>query len=412
MIVGAGLAGLACAKKLHDAGREFVLLDASDRVGGHLKTDVLEGYRLDRGFQTLFTAYPAARELLDYSRLDLKTFEPGAMVWDGEGLHKVNRDDQFEMAFSRFLKLGDKLKMLSLSKELKELSDEEIWHMDDVSGEAMLRQYGFSEEFMVRFARPFFGGVFLDRTLSGSCRPLAFVWKMLAEGGTAVPALGIEEIPRQIAEGLPSNAIKCASPVNELMRKDGKVVGVVLSGGKKIEAESVVIATDFEQSSSLMGLSQQGSYRASMTLYFEIPVRPVFGGYIVLNGTDSGQVNHLVAMTNVSEAYAPPGRGLASVTILGESPKPDPFLAREVLYELGFWFPKKQVQEWKLLRVDRVRHAQLERLPNWSPMQIETSTPGLFLAGEAVNYGGIDGALQSGINCARLLLNQPELVPA
>jgi phytoene dehydrogenase-like protein len=80
VIVGGGVSGLSCARHLHAEGVRFTLLEAADRVGGRIRTDEAEGYRLDRGFQVLQTAYPEARRILDYARLDLCRFAPGAKV--------------------------------------------------------------------------------------------------------------------------------------------------------------------------------------------------------------------------------------------------------------------------------------------------------------------------------------------
>lgn len=412
VIVGAGLAGLVCARKLHRSGKEVIVLDSEDRPGGRMKTDLIDGFRLDRGFQTLFTAYPHAVQELDYSTLNLRKFERGALVWDGDGLHKVSRDDPLEMAFSRFLRLSDKLKIFSYTNEVKSLSLDDIWHLEDISGEAALRQFGFSEEFLDRFARPFFGGIFLDRSLSVSARMLAFVWKMLSEGDTAIPALGIEQIPQQIALDLPQASLKMGTRVESILRENGAAVGVQLVKGKKIDAEAIVVATDGSTAARLTGESLKEDYRGSICLYFEAPVRPVFGGYIVLNGSGSGQVNHVAPMMNVAPELAPPGRGLVSVTILGESPKDDGFLGREALYELGYWFPKRQVQDWRLLRVDRIRHAQLSMAPRRKRLAMESGASGLYVCGEATSHGSIDGAIESGLACAACLVESPELVTA
>ncbi|MGA1525128.1 MAG: FAD-dependent oxidoreductase, partial [Planctomycetota bacterium] len=80
LVVGAGLAGLTCARALSAAGVPVRVLDAADAVGGRVRTDVVEGFRLDRGFQVLQTAYPEARRALDYGALELRPFEPGALV--------------------------------------------------------------------------------------------------------------------------------------------------------------------------------------------------------------------------------------------------------------------------------------------------------------------------------------------
>src|ERR687890_887171 len=83
IVVGAGLAGLTCAKVLAERGVEAVIFEASDEVGGRVRTDERDGFQLDRGFQVYFTAYPISRRHLDYEALNLRAFDPGAIVCRG-----------------------------------------------------------------------------------------------------------------------------------------------------------------------------------------------------------------------------------------------------------------------------------------------------------------------------------------
>ena len=89
LIVGAGLAGLTCALRLHEAGIPVQVIEASDGVGGRVRTDEVEGFLLDRGFQVYLSAYPEAGKLLDLDALGLRPFSPGALVYDGEKLIRL-----------------------------------------------------------------------------------------------------------------------------------------------------------------------------------------------------------------------------------------------------------------------------------------------------------------------------------
>ncbi len=83
IVVGAGLAGLTCAKALREGGAGVTAFEASDGVGGRVRTDEKDGFLLDRGVQAYFTAYPVARRHLDHARLDLRAFDPGAIIHRG-----------------------------------------------------------------------------------------------------------------------------------------------------------------------------------------------------------------------------------------------------------------------------------------------------------------------------------------
>src|SRR6202166_4780809 len=89
LIIGAGLAGLCCAKRLTEAGITFQIVEASDGIGGRVRTDEVDGFLLDRGFQVLLTAYPEAKHYLDFSRLDLRSFHSGVLSWYGGRMNKL-----------------------------------------------------------------------------------------------------------------------------------------------------------------------------------------------------------------------------------------------------------------------------------------------------------------------------------
>src|ERR1044072_30960 len=176
-IVGAGLAGLTCARALKRSRVPFYLIDAEDRIGGRVKTDVVGGFEVDRGYQVYFSAYPHAKEQLDEDKLKLQRCESGAIViWDGEQ-HTLSRDKPLQMALTSLVSTGDKLSLSKWISDVDWTDQDDIDDMTDQTAEEYLREFGFSENFIDRFARPFFGGVLLDRSLSFSAKQLVFVWK-------------------------------------------------------------------------------------------------------------------------------------------------------------------------------------------------------------------------------------------
>ena len=174
-IVGAGISGLISALNLEKQGYSPVILEASDRVGGRVVTDIVEGYQLDRGFQVLLDAYPQAKKYLDYDALELQTLRPGAMIFD-KGIGSIFGDPLrdigmlFPTTFSNAATLADKWKVFQLKKELEKVTLEELFARPEQTTYDYLKAYGFSDVVIQKFFRPFFSGIFLEPDLATSSR--------------------------------------------------------------------------------------------------------------------------------------------------------------------------------------------------------------------------------------------------
>ena len=244
LVVGAGVSGLVAAVELKRRGYSVVVLEASDEVGGRVRTDAVDGFLLDRGFQVLLTAYPEARRCLDFAALDLKEFEPGAIIRHNGRFHRVADPMRRmrKMLRSVFAPIGtpaDKLLVAELRGELLGMEIDQILSEPEETTLANLREYGFSEKIIERFFRPFLGGIFLDPELNTSARMFHFVYRMFAQGMAAIPNSGMQAIPRQLASRLDAGSIRFHSPVHHVWEG-----GVRLESGEELFAEAVVVACD------------------------------------------------------------------------------------------------------------------------------------------------------------------------
>ncbi len=404
IVVGAGLAGLTCAKVLAERGAEVVVFEASDEVGGRARTDELSGFLLDRGFQVYFTAYPVSKRHLDHEALDLKPFDPGAIIRRGRESSVLSdpvRDPKtlVPSLLSGAATFPDKLRTLRLvASSVSERAETagELGGSDSSSLE-FLRSYGFSERIIEDFYKPFYGGIFLDRSLSTSARVLRFTLKMLSTGKTAVPARGIGEIPKQLAARLPLDAICTESPVARLLRDGERVVGVETPYGQH-EGDIVVTATDAPTARKLTGqAAPEGSVGQLCAYYAAEGVRS--GKKIILNAEDGGFVNNAVQISTVAPLYAPRGQHLLTVVALGGFDLSDEEVYRRGIADVAGWYPEADLTP---LATYRVPYAQFPQPPGVHEELPEnrTGTPGLLLAGDYTEDSSINGSMLSGERAA------------
>ncbi len=394
-IIGGGLAGIVCAQELLAAGVDFELYEASDVLGGRLRTTDVEGFLLDHGFQVVFDAYPTFSALTH--GLKLHRFENGAKIFDGSRLRVFSQTDILGSALSPVMTLSDKLRLLWLRRKALRGTIQ-----PDRSIQAELA--AFSPLAMKRFFRPFFGGIFLESSLQSSANQFLWIFGYLSRGSACVPDKGIAAIPRWLSKGLPPEKVHLKSKIVSLEFTHGTVTGFRLQNGSVIQSDCVVLATDPLTLSSLLALPAPCDWKKCTTLHFASvePITP--GKLLVLNGTGEGIVNEVAPMSNVCPELAPAGQHLFSATVLGESTLSDVELTRMVVQELSVWFPRAPAEQWRLLRIDRIGFAQMQQEPDFQPMALRQK--GAWICGEATVNSSIEGAILAGRAAARGLLEQ------
>jgi phytoene dehydrogenase-like protein len=404
VIVGAGLAGLGCALRLREAGVPFQIVEASDAVGGRVRTDLIDGFRLDRGFQVLLTSYPEAERSLDYGPLDLKRFSHAAMIRFGGRFHRIADPRRepwtaFKSLFGPIGTMRDKFRLWPLASKVTAGKVEDQFRRPEGLTLDFLRWGGrFSETMIERFFRPLFGGIFLERDLVTSSRLFRFVLRMLVEGDAAVPAAGMGAIPAQLAARLPADVMRLNAPVESV--EPGKVR---LRGGEELAARAIVVATEGPEAVRLLAdqVRDPGS-RSVCCLYFAADESPAKEPILFLNADEAGPVNHLAVMSDVAPSYAPAGSALVSVSVLGNPTADDTALLAALREQLAGWFGSA-ANRWGYLRTYRIPHA----LPDQTaPALDEPHRPvrlddGLYVCGDHRDHGTIHGALASGWRAAQ-----------
>ncbi|MCC5805889.1 MAG: FAD-dependent oxidoreductase [Opitutales bacterium] len=395
IIIGGGMSGLACARALEQANHDWMLFEASDRVGGRVKTDCTDGFLLDHGFQVLLTAYPEARALLNYEALSLRAFAPGARVrteagWTRVGDPSRRPSDLLPTLFSPAGSPRDKLSILGWRRELAGMDVGTILAAPEETAESALRRRGFSETMLASFLRPFFRGIFLDPGLTRSSRLLDFVFKMFAEGDAALPAEGMEAIPRQLAAHLPVNRIRCNQPAAAIDRRT-----VILADGQTLGAENIVVATEADAACRLLpGLDAPPSFGVWCD-HFRASALPPHAAYLHLCG--KGRINNIAVPSAVQPGYAPRGTHLVSVTSLDEHP------VRAIHDELTAAFGP-HATEWEHIHRRHIPAALPARRslePAAYPLRVDD---GLYIAGDHRALPTLNSALATGRAVARTLI--------
>jgi phytoene dehydrogenase-like protein len=421
IVIGAGLAGLSCTLSLEAAGVPMTLLEASDAPGGRVRTDMVEGFLLDRGFQVTLTAYPEARRLLDYSALQLRNFRPGALVWHGGRFHRFADPFRNFTGAARFLldpivPLTDKLRVATLRAHVLRGNCEELFARPERTTRDYLHAVPFSADIIERFFRPFFSGVFLEPELVTSSRFFEFLFRMFSTGDTAVPAAGMQQIPLQLAAKLQTGTLVTGARVRKVTRA-AQSFEVEMERGEKLNSRAVVLAVAGNEGNPLLAgvggwsVPEVRAWNQTTAFYYAAPQAPVSEPILLLNGEGrrAGPVNNLAVMSAVSPTYAPAGAHLAMASVVGEAPGEDAALARldgEVRAHLKKWFGSA-VDAWQLLRAYSLPHAlPQQRHAEWEQAPVRLGgSGGVYMCGDYRETASIQGALASGRRAAEAVLH-------
>ena len=396
-IVGAGVSGLVAAQVLENKGYHPIILEASNRAGGRVKTDFIDGFQLDHGFQVLLSSYPAAQKYLDFKALELQELRSGAVIFKN-GKQQVIGDPLrdisvlFSTLFSGVGNLLDKIKILQLSLRLQKKSIDAIFSSQEISTKEYLQEFGFSSQMIAQFFSPFFTGIFLENKLTTSSRMFEFVFKMFGEGLAVIPKGGMEEISKQLVAKLSNTTFQFNTKVRSVSDKE-----IILNTGEKLASTATIIATD---ASKLINNAppKNLSWKSCQTLYFTANKRVIEKPMIGLVSKEDSLINNIFYHTSVA-SHSNNTEELLSVTVVKEHLLSEEQLIAAVVKQLK---EECHIDTITFLEIYSIKRS----LPDLKNIKYDVSpsetklSPGIYLAGDVQLNGSLNAAMIAGEKAA------------
>jgi protoporphyrinogen oxidase len=397
-IIGAGISGLITAIELEKLGFNQTIIEASDRVGGRVKTDVVDGLQLDHGFQVLLEAYPQAKKYLNYKTLELQKLIPGAVIYkNGKSTLIGDPLRDFSLLLPTLVadvgSIKDKLSIFKLNLAMKNKSLVAIFDSEQVSTVQYLKAKGFSDRIIQNFFKPFFSGIFLETDLRTSSAMFEFTYKMFGEGLAVIPKEGIQAIPNQLKSQLTKTVFKFNTKVKTV--EEGRIV---LEDDSVITSDIIIIAAD---ASKILGLAKPIAWKACDNLYFEVEQNILKKPIIGLVADPEALINNIFYTTSITNNNTSKAQVL-SVTIVKNHNLDEVDLINQVETELksncGI-ITKRFIKRYTIKKaLPDLEHVDYSG--NDAKFKFSDS---IYLAGDTQLNGSLNAAMTSGETVAKLI---------
>ena len=401
-IIGGGISGLIAALVLEKHQIYPIIIEKSDRVGGRVKTDLVDNFQLDHGFQVLLSSYPAAKKYLNYESLNLQKLETGACIFKngkqyyfGDPLR--NPTLFFPTLFSKIGTLNDKIKIARLNFRLQKKTFESIFKEKEISTINYLKNCGFSQKVIDNFFKPFFNGIFLETDLVTSSRMFEFVFKMFGKGLAVIPKKGMQEIANQLKNNLKKTTIQLNTKVISIKNKE-----IHLSDGEVLQSDYTILATEANQ--IIGNLNNQKTYwKSCQNLYFSTPKRLYKKAFIGLIPNKNCLINNIFYPTSIPTNFKGENE-LISVTVIKKHKYSDEDLILKVKEELEKFCTIKDLTFLKIFHIKKalpiLNNLQYELTPSETKLK-----EGMYLAGDILLNGSLNAAMISGERAALAVIN-------
>ena len=381
LIIGAGLAGLSAAITLQAAGRNVRVIESSDRPGGRVTSDLIDGFICDRGFQLINSKYPALIDLDVIKEIDF--IQAPRVIEVALGIDRRALGDPRVAPWTALDKAtGTIPEKLTLLRFLAS-SPKENQSVEDV-----LKAAGTT---YVRVLRPFLHGVFLTDPKNVDVRYGKSVIKSFVTGSIGVPRKGVAELSKALAARI--------SPITYGVQVDSLEGKIVKTSAGNFKAATIIVATDATTATQLLGLPEIPRMAGCITWYHAVANNPSGNGRLIVDGQNRGPIINSIVMSDISSSYAPLGQHLVSTTTDLGATESD--VRRHLAIMWGI-----STHDWQLIAKYEIPAALPIHNVGRALTQSVKVSEDLFVVGDHRAVPSQQGALFSGRLAAELILNQ------
>jgi hypothetical protein len=381
LVVGAGLAGLSAAIKLQEAGRNVWVIESSDRPGGRVTSDIIDGFICDRGFQLINSKYPALQALNVIQEIDF--IKAPRVIEVALGNQRRALGDPRVAPWTALDKAtGTIPEKLSLLRFLA-ASPKENQSVEDVLSS--------SGSVYVRALRPFLQGVFLTDPKNVDARYGQSIVKSFVTGSPGIPRKGVAELSKALAARVDS--------ISYGVQADSIEGKVVRTSAGDFKATTIIVATDATTATQLLGLNEVARMAGCITWYHAVATNPSGSGRLVVDGQNRGPIINSIVISDISSDYAPVGQHLVSTTTDLGATESD--VRRHLAIMWGI-----STHDWQLIAKYEIPAALPIQSIGRALTQPVKVSEGLYVVGDHRAVPSQQGALFSGNLAAELILNQ------
>lgn len=412
IIVGSGFSGLSAAYYLQQAGFKVKVIEVSSQVGGRARSDKMDGYTLDRGVHFYHHSTTELKKIVNINELQLKNTYPGYLLRYHNTFNLFTNPvyqtfDSLSTALSQNASFTDKMRLFGLYVKLKTLPYNKLVKENESSTFEYFSKNGFSKKLIDSLFRPMLAANIFDYNLQSSSRFSKIYLKSLFQDHVALPKDGIGKISEIIANKLEPNTISFKTKVKKVLDN-----GVELVNGEFISSKFVIVATNAIDANGVLqkeALSAECSHVT--TLYFSADKAPVSKAVVILNGNESGLVNHVFVPTNLHKEYAPKGKHLIAVNVVKEHDLDDEELEVKCLTELSDWFGLS-VMDWQHLKTYYIKYAMPFKPILDEVRFFKKVSETVYCCGDSLSIGSMETALRSGRETASIVAQELQKNPS